>query len=268
MSTEANPTQSTAESTDSLQFDRAEFSQNAAFPCAFCKTPIAGDYFQVNGQTSCPNCREQLNAAMAGGSKTVRALRALAAGTAAGVVGFFIYWGVRALTGYEVGLISILVGIIVGGAVRWGAQIRGGFFYQLMAVVLTYLSIASSYTPDVLTGMRQAEAKQDAPAVPANFATTPLDPNAPSATPAVATPPATTPVEQANDPLPLFIALPIAFIFSLAVPFMSGASNIIGLLIIGFGVWQAWSMNKRVPVEVSGPFNTGSAPPQAPLLQT
>ena len=109
MNAEANPTSSSTETNDSLQFDRAEFNQSAAFPCAFCKAPIAGDYFQVNGQTSCPNCREQLNAAMAGGSKTLRALRALAAGTVAGVGGFLIYWGVRALTGYEVGLISILL---------------------------------------------------------------------------------------------------------------------------------------------------------------
>jgi hypothetical protein len=257
MSAEANPTASTTGSNDSLQFDRAEFNQGAAFPCAFCKAPIAGDYFQVNGQTSCLNCREQLNAAMSGGSKFLRALRALAAGIVAGIAGFLIYWGVRAMTGYEVGLISILVGIMVGGAVRWGAQIRGGLFYQLMAVVLTYLSIASSYTPDVLQGMRQSEAEENA------AATETVDPNAPATTP-----PATTPPEATNDPLPLFIALPIAFIFSLAVPFMSGLSNIIGLLIIGFGVWQAWIMNKRVPIEVSGPFNTGSAPPQAPLLQT
>jgi hypothetical protein len=268
MSAESNPAQVATESNESIQFDRAEFDQSTAFPCAFCKTPIAGDYFQVNGQTSCPNCREQLNAAISGGSKTVRALRALAAGTAAGIVGFFIYWGVRALTGYEVGLISILVGFMVGGAVRWGAQIRGGLFYQLMAVVLTYLSIASNYTPDIIKEMRKSEAQQDAPAAPANFATTPLDPTAPATIPPVTTAPTSPDAETTSQPLPLLLALPIAFIFSLAVPFLSGLSNIIGLLIIAFGLWQAWSMNKRVPIEVSGPFNTGSAPPQAPLLQT
>jgi hypothetical protein len=255
MSAEANPTQTT-ESTDSLQFDRAEFNQGAAFPCAFCKTPIAGDYFQVNGQTSCPNCREQLNSAMAGGSKSLRALRALAAGTVAGIGGFFVYWGVRALTGYEVGLISILVGFMVGGAVRWGAQIRGGLFYQLMAVVLTYLSIASNYTPDVLQGLRQSEAEETAAAATAE------------STPTLTADNTTAPADQPNEPVPLWFALPFAFVISLAVPFLSGLSNIIGLLIIAFGLWQAWSMNKRIPIEVSGPFNTGSAPPQAPLLQT
>ncbi|MGZ8919977.1 MAG: hypothetical protein ACXW3L_03245, partial [Limisphaerales bacterium] len=152
MSAEANPTQSATESSDSLQFDRAEFNQGSAFPCSFCKAPIAGEYFQVNGQTACPNCRQQIDSAMSGGSKAGRALRAMAAGIVAGIAGFFIYWAVRAMTGYEVGLISILVGFMVGGAVRWGARIRGGLFYQLMAVVLTYMSIASNYTPDVLQG--------------------------------------------------------------------------------------------------------------------
>jgi hypothetical protein len=255
MSAEANPTQTT-ESNDSIQFDRAEFNQGAAFPCAFCKTPIAGDYFQVNGQTSCPNCRDQLNSAMAGGSKSLRALRALAAGTLAGIGGFFIYWGVRAMTGYEVGLISILVGFMVGGAVRWGAQIRGGLFYQLMAVVLTYLSIASNYTPDVLQGLRQSEAEETAAAATAE------------STPTLTADNTTAPADQRNEPVPLWFALPFAFVISLAVPFLSGLGNIIGLLIIAFGLWQAWSMNKRIPIEVSGPFNTGSAPPQAPLLQT
>ena len=67
--------------------------------------------------------------------------------------------------------------------------------------------------------------------------------------------------------LSLWFALPVAFIISLAVPFLGGL-NIIGWLIIAFGLMQAWAMNKRVPIEVSGPFNPGSAPPQAPLLQT
>lgn len=264
MSTEANSTPSATES-DSLQFDRAEFNQGAAFPCSFCKAPVAGEYFRVNGQTACPSCRQQIDSAMSGGSKTLRALRAMAAGIAAGIAGFFIYWAVRAMTGYEVGLISILVGFMVGGAVRWGAQIRGGLFYQLMAVVLTYMSIASNYTPDVIQGMREARAEETtAVAEPASTST--IDNNTPAATsPASAN---TSPDNQPRKQIPLWFALPVAFVISLAVPFMGGVSNIIGWLIIAFGLMQAWSMNKRVPIAVSGPFNTGSVPPQAPMLQT
>lgn len=279
MSAEANPTEQSPASTESLQFDRAEFSPGgAALPCSFCKAPIAGQYFQVNGQTACPSCREQIDSAISGGSKFGRALRALAGGFAAAVAGFLIYWAVRAATGYEFALIAILIGFMVGGAVRWGAQRRGGLFYQLMAVALTYLSIASNYTPDVLKGMRQAQSEGttaeatadpavgtgEANAAPAAAAEAAAPAAAEPAAPAAAALPA---AEEEQEQIPLWFALPVAFILSLAVPFMGGL-NLIGWLIIGFGLWQAWGMNKRVPIEVSGPFDSGSAPPPAPLLQT
>jgi hypothetical protein len=267
MSAEANPTDQPTTSTESLQFDRAEFNQGAALPCSFCKAPITGPYFQVNAQTACPNCREQIDAAFTGGSKIARTLRASIAGIGAAIAGFVIYWGIRAVTGYELGLVAILIGFMVGGAVRWGAQSRGGLFYQLMAVVLTYLSIASNYTPDVLQGMRNPQAEETA-----------ADENAATATTAAANPtgtaadnkvaPTTTPTTDAPErQLPLWFALPIAFVISLAVPFMSGLENIIGWIIIAFGLMQAWRINKRVPVQVTGPFTSG-APPQAATLQT
>ena len=37
------------------------------------------------------------------------------------------------------------------------------------------------------------------------------------------------------------------------LPFMYGASNAIGILIIAFGLWQAWRMNQGVALEVTGP---------------
>jgi hypothetical protein len=268
MSAEANPTGHASLSTEPLQFERAEFNQGSALSCAFCKTPVSGQFFQVNGQTSCPNCREQLASAISGGSKPLRAVRAMAAGLGAAVAGFFIYWAVRAITGYEVGLIAILVGFIVGGAIRWGAQSRGGLFYQLMAVVLTYLSIASNYTPDVLQGLRQTQA-EETPTASTDAALTTAEPSTPSAAPAP-TSSAAVPADDAVGPIPLWFAVPFAFVISLAVPFMGGL-NIIGWLIIAFGLMQAWSMNKRVPVEVTGPFdtgNTGGLSPPAPLLQT
>ena len=48
-------------------------------------------------------------------------------------------------TGYEIGLVAIVVGLLVGGAVRKGSGARGGWFYQLMAVALTYAAISGSY---------------------------------------------------------------------------------------------------------------------------
>jgi hypothetical protein len=266
MSAEANPTEQTTTAPESLQFDRAEFSAGGALPCSFCKAPITGPYFQVKAQTACPNCRDQIDAAFTGGSKIARTLRALIAGLGAAIAGFVIYWGIRAATGYEFGLVAILIGFMVGGAVRWGAKSRGGLFYQLMAVVLTYLSIASNYTPDVLQGMRQPQAEETAADENATAATAAANPTGTAADNKVA-PVATPATAEDEGPIPLWFALPIAFVISLAVPFMGGLSNVIGWVIIAFGLMQAWRINKRVPVEVTGPFTSG-APPQAVTLQT
>ena len=58
-------------------------------------------------------------------------------------------WGVRALTDSDFALLTLVIGLIVGGAVRIGAERRGGWFYQLLAIVLTYVSIAASMAPDL-----------------------------------------------------------------------------------------------------------------------
>ena len=55
-----------------------------------------------------------------------------------------------------------------------------------------------------------------------------------------------------------FLLIAIAamlFAIALAVPWLMGFSNVIGWLIIGFGVYQAWIMNKYTPLEFKGPFD-------------
>ncbi len=54
---------------------------------------------------------------------------------------------VAIVTGYEIGLISILVGITVGKAIRRGSHGWGGRPQQILAVALTYFAITSSYIP-------------------------------------------------------------------------------------------------------------------------
>ena len=55
---------------------------------------------------------------------------------------------------------------------------------------------------------------------------------------------------------------PLVFLVLLcAVPWLAGVRNIIGWFIIGFGLYQAWRMNKRIPLNLSGPFSLASRPP-------
>lgn len=56
----------------------------------------------------------------------------------------------------------------------------------------------------------------------------------------------------------------IAFVISYAVPFMAGFENIIGLLIIAFGLWEAWKFNARVDAVMTGPYTvTPTATPSS-----
>lgn len=59
-------------------------------------------------------------------------------------------------------------------------------------------------------------------------------------------------------------------IMAYGIPFMAGFENVIGILIIGFGVWQAWQMNRLVKLEITGPHaiapraTPASIPPAQP----
>ena len=45
----------------------------------------------------------------------------------------------------------------------------------------------------------------------------------------------------------------------IAVPFLAGFENAIGILIIGFALYQAWTMTQKREVAWGGPFQVGSA---------
>jgi len=49
------------------------------------------------------------------------------------------------------------------------------------------------------------------------------------------------------------LALFLLLVLACAVPFFAGVSNLIGLVIIGIGVYQAWKLNRRRAVVISGP---------------
>jgi hypothetical protein len=53
----------------------------------------------------------------------------------------------------------------------------------------------------------------------------------------------------------VLVILSIAF----RAPFLTGASNIIGILIIGFGLWEAWKLTGSGRAVVAGPFSISHA---------
>ncbi len=136
---------------EDLQFERADFgTAPAAMACTGCHQPIAGEYYDVNGKPFCAACTAAIRQAHGDSPGGAAFARALGAGVAAGAVGSALYYIVEKISGYQLALIAIAVGFLVGRAVRWGTGGRGGVLYQVLAVALTYVAIAFSWLPFVL----------------------------------------------------------------------------------------------------------------------
>ena len=200
-----------------LSFDRADYggANPQGVVCAFCREAVTTEYYDINGTPVCDECEPAVREAWMGGTgASVRAVRAATAGLAAAVAGGAIYGGVAFYSGYEIGLIALVVGLMVGHAVRWGAEKRGGLGYQLWGCLLTYLGVTQWVT--VATALR--------------------------------------------EDLTLFQIFEVAkAAFMLPVTAGFGGSQLIGLLIIGIGVYEAWALNRKVPFRITGPLRVGSA---------
>ena len=146
-----------------LQFDRAvdadaaPDAQQDAEPapfitCSNCQKPVKTYYYNVNDNAVCAQCKQVI--ARASGAQTGGKawLKAAIFGFGAAIAGAVIYYGVIAITNFEIGIVAILIGFLVGAAVRKGASGGGGRRYQVLAIALTYFSVGLAYSPLVFKG--------------------------------------------------------------------------------------------------------------------
>lgn len=217
-----------APATDALQFDTAEPSTATSHrSCTGCLRPIEGEYHMANMQVVCTPCRGALEAEPQS-TRTGRVGRALLFGAGAAAAGSLVYFVVLAVTGYEIGLIAVLVGWMVGRAVSAGSDHRGGWLYQAMAIGFTYVAICTSYLPHIVATWRQSG-------------------DASELTGAV-----------------MYIG---AFLVSLTLPVATIAAAPIGALIMAFGLYQAWRENKRPELTITGPYTVAPTPTPTPQPQ-
>ena len=253
---------------DELDFERADFGESAGDPsnsageslqtlgCSVCGLPMSDAYYTRDDAFVCPSCEGPTRAAGPPGSAFSRMSGAVAAGLIASVVASALWMIVTELTGWEIGLIAIAVGWIVGIAVAMGSRGVGGLPYQFLAVFLTYTAIVMTYVPMLLHefegGFDQADAEteihqgiEDGESTAASAAS-----------------------EEASEEAKVFATRATQWIFAIAiafaVPFLSGFENIIGILIIGFGLYQAWTMTAKREVVWAGPFQIGAGPAALP----
>lgn len=247
-----------------LQFDRAERAAPAAgTQCAVCKQPITTSYFEINGKIACARCRSRILDVWNRGSSARRGAKAAGLGALAAALGAAVYFGIAALTGYEFGLIAVLVGLAVGISVRKGSSGRGGWRYQVLAMFLTYSAVVATDSGLIARELRK-DLRARADALEARGAP---DSSARLAAVTAALPasPDTTarPRPLRSRPGPLGFALGIAVLVTLAyaAPIMIGISNPLHLLIAGFALYEAWKLNRGAAFTVTGPYSVAARAP-------
>jgi hypothetical protein len=55
-------------------------------------------------------------------------------------------------------------------------------------------------------------------------------------------------------------------VLAFAAPFLMGFQNIMGIIIIGIGLYEAWKMNRKVPLVFTGPFQVAPPVPASPSV--
>jgi len=257
-SADAMPGQEATEH-DALQFDHVIAGAGAAAPadkvavvCAACRASIETEYFHVNGNCVCGRCRSLAESV----AETPRAMtpfvKAAAYGLGAGVAGAVVYYAVMAIAHLEIGIVAVLIGYMVGYAIRRAIGGRGGLRFQVLAVCLTYGSIALAYAPIAIQGAVDAgRAARSAKTASASGKTT-----------AAADGDSASAAKPSGGKLLLGVAVLAGFVAVLPVLVVVGSlpSGLISAFIIFIGMRQAWKMTGTPRVEILGPFRVGAVP--------
>jgi len=228
-----------------MQFQHAEpiaeasSSESSAPSCVVCHQPVGATWYQAQEQLVCPACAERIRT----GQQTAPSpslLRAALYGGGAALAGCALYALVAIVLHAEIGLIAILVGWMVGKAIRHASYGRGGRAQQILAVTLTYFAITTSYIPVILyqaaRNPHRVEQRQ-----PAQSNDAPAD--------------ARPRISFSGIALLLLIRAAIAPFLSLT----SGISAWISLFILFIGLRYAWKLTERREILLMGPYQ-GAAP--------
>ena len=228
-----------------LQFQRAEplpADSGAGPQCVICKKSTGDSHYQARGHNICTTCAQKIQAGQQAPTAGTLARAALYGGGAA-LAGCALYATVAIVTGLEIGLVAIVVGYLVGKAIRAGSNGLGGRPQQILAVALTYFAITTSYIPVILyQSAKHPAAVQQAASNPSGSTVESTD--------------------SSKPPMSAGSAVLFLLLIAAAAPFLSltsGVSGIITLFIIFIGLQRAWRLTGRAKIVLTGPFQTASA---------
>jgi hypothetical protein len=158
-------------------------------------------------------------------------VRGILFGVGGALAGLALYATVVIVTNYEIGLVSLAVGWLVGKGILAGSRGRTGRRYQIVAVLLTYLSVSMSTVPILIYHIiKLAPAAQGTPEA------------------------GVAPAEPDGPPMGLAGAVGQLAWVGLISPFLSlqdMPGGLISIIILAVGLQIAWKMtgSRRVAIE-------------------
>ncbi len=199
---------------DELQFEKADYGDAVRTPCSSCSTPLTTEYWQANGHPVCAPCAQQLRA-FAVAPTTHQLLQGALYALGAGAVAAIGYAIIVVVTGYDLALLSIGVGWLIGKAALRGAGEKGSRPLQYIALAIAYLAICGTFFAQILYGLAREG--------------------------------------RAVNGLASYLTLYLLSLGKPYFELQEGLGGLIGLAILFFGLQQAWQQTRGATLEITGP---------------
>ncbi len=228
--------------------------------CKFCGKPVPGTYYRVDINLACTRCGKAVRR-----ERNVVFLRALTFGLVAAIAGCAIYSTIAIVTGWNLSVISLLVGLMIGKGMMAGSHGSGEPRYQVVAALLTYAAVSLATVPASLSYAVTQQVTAETEVRNVSQLSTPqvVDPSLtirsrihPVKMNSIRVP---SSLATERPRLRLAVAIGVLALSGLASPFVvlahSLSHGLLMLLILMIGIRIAWktSMGKRMP-RLYGPF--------------
>ena len=232
--------------------------------CTVCKRALTDTFYRVNNFVACESCRDLIDGVARSGSGIGRFSKAAILGSLASVAAATAFFWFTRYLHLGLAIFALPVGLFVAAAVRKGTGGRGGWVYQVMAVLLIYASIGMTFTAVAIgqaadLGQFNLEDDEEDPAAPAPAPA----PDQPAPVAAPGQPPAPNP--GANPPPPADLSVLLGLLAQLGaglaamiaiMPVMIAKETPALGLCTFLAIVSAWKMNRRERIAITGPFPT------------
>jgi hypothetical protein len=241
------------EAGSTIDFDHAEYGRGSpAAPCTRCRRPLEGEYYKFQNGAVCSACRGGIEAAVAKATSAASLGKAALQGIGVALACGVAYAIFAAASHAQFALVTIGIAFVIAKVMRRASGGMGGLRFQILAVALTYLASSMGYLSPVVTMIYEHEWApgraahvSDAPAGGGN-ADAQDDPDAGGA-----------PLANGALVLALVKVAGSLFAYALIAPFAEATHSPLGLLIVGFGLWEAWKLMRPIPIVFEGPYRIG-----------